>query len=78
MVSTFDVDPHHRITGYLFFARIDRDFIAKEAKYHLKYRSSLKNCHRSHVRKLNQEEENIRRDEERMIESKVFEKSEQM
>ena len=41
-VSTLDVDPDHRITGYLFFARIDGDFIAKETKHHLEYRSSLK------------------------------------
>ena len=38
-----------------FLARIDRDFIANEAKYHLKYQSSLKNRKRSHIRKLNQE-----------------------
>ena len=38
-----------------FLARIDRDFIAKGAKYHLKYQSSLKNRYRSHVRKLSQE-----------------------
>ena len=50
-----------------FLARIDRDFIAKEAKYHLKCQNSLKHCYRSHVRKLC-------RDKERMIESRVFER----
>ena len=49
--------------------------MAKEAKHHLKCLSSQKNRYRSHVRKLNQEEENICRDEERMIESRVFERS---
>ena len=61
-----------------FLARIDRNFIAKEAKYHLKCQSSLKNRYRSHVRKLNQGEENICKDERRMIESRVFERSGQM
>ena len=61
-----------------FLVRIDRDFIAKEAKYHLKCPSSLKNHYRSYVRKLNQEEENICRAERRMIESRVFERSGQI
>ena len=38
-----------------FLARMDGDFIAEEAKYHLKCQSSPKNHYISHVRKLNQE-----------------------
>ena len=54
-------------------ARIDGgDLIAKEMKYHLKCLTTLRNRYRSHIRKLNQEEEKISKDEERMSESRVF------
>ena len=54
-------------------ARIDGgDLIAKEMKYHLKCLTTLRNRYRSHVRNLNQEEEKIIKDEERMNESRMF------
>ena len=48
------------------------DLIAKEIKYHLKCLTTLRNRYRIHIRKLNQEEEKISKDEERMSESRVF------
>ena len=48
------------------------DLIAKECKYHLKCLTTLRNRYRSHVRRLNQEEEKRRIDEEKMSESRVF------
>ena len=41
-------------------------------KYHLKCLTTLRNRYRSHVRQLNQEEEKISKDKERMSESRVF------
>ncbi len=53
--------------------RIDGgDLIAKETKYHLKCLTSLRNRYRSHIRKLNQDEEKAHADEENMNISRVF------
>ena len=77
-VSTFDADSNIRtmiteLQDTQLLARIDGgDLIAKETKYHFKCLTALRNCYRSHVRKLNQEEENISMDEQRMSESRVF------
>ena len=43
--------------------------MAKEVKYHFRCLTSLRNCYRSHIRKLNQEGSI---DEGKMIESRVF------
>ena len=48
------------------------DLIAKEMKYHLKCLTSLRNRYRSHIRKLNQDENKQSLDEEKMNESRVF------
>ena len=54
-------------------ARIDGgDLIAKETKYHLNCLTSLRNLYRSHIRRLNQEEEKARTAEENMNISRVF------
>ena len=77
-VSTFDADSNIRtmiteLQDTQLLARIDGgDLIAKETKYHFKCLTALRNRYRSHVRKLNQEEENISMDEQRMSESRVF------
>ena len=77
-ILTFDADSNVRtliteLQDAQLLARIDGgDLIAKEMKYHLKCLTTLRNHYRSHVRKLNQEEEKIIKDEERMSESRVF------
>ena len=64
-VSTCDADSNIRtmiteLQDTQLLARIDGgDLIAKEMKYHFKFLTALRNRYRSHVRKLNQEEENI-------------------
>ena len=61
-VSTFDADSDMRtmiteLQDTRLLTRIDGgDLIAKEVKYHLKCLTALRNRYRSHVRKLNQEE----------------------
>ena len=53
--------------------RIDGgDLIAKETKYHLNCLTNVRNLYRSHIRKLNQEEEKARTAEENMNISRVF------
>ena len=77
-ILTFDADSNVRtmiteLQDTQLLARIDGgDLIAKEMKYHLKCLTTLRNRYRSHVRKLNQGEEKIIKDEERMNESRVF------
>ena len=48
------------------------DLIAKETKYHLKCLTSLRNRYRSHIRKLNKDEEKAHADEENMNISREF------
>ena len=73
-VSTFDADSNIRtmiteLQDTQLLARID--LIAKEMKYHFECLTALRNRYRSHVGKLNQEE-NISMDEQRMSESRMF------
>ena len=77
-VSTFDADSNIRsmvteLQDTELLARIDGgDLIAQEMKYHLKCLTSLGNCYKSHVRKLNQEEDKAHTAEENMNISRVF------
>ncbi len=77
-VSTFDADSNIRtmitvLQETELLGRIDGgDLIAKETKYHLKCLTSLRNRYRSHIRKLNQDEEKAHADEENMNMSRVF------
>ena len=77
-VSTFDADSNIRtmitvLQETELLGRIDGgDLIAKETKYHLKCLTSLRNRYRSHIRKLNQDEEKAHADEENMNISRVF------
>ena len=77
-VSTFDADSNIRsmvteLQDTELLARIDGgDLIAQETKYHLKCLTSLRNRYRSHVRKLNQEEDKAHTAEENMNISRVF------
>ncbi len=77
-VSTFDADSNIRtmitvLQETELLGCIDGgDLIAKETKYHLKCLTSLRNRYRSHIRKLNQDEEKAHADEENMNISRVF------
>ena len=74
-VLTFDADKNIRdivsdLQDNQLLAQIGSgDLIAKEAKYHLKCLTSLRNCYRSHQRKFTQAPEVIN---EKMNESRVF------
>ena len=77
-VLTFDADSNIRtmiteLQDTCLLTRIDGgDLIAKESKYHLNCLTALRNRYRSNVRRLNQEGEKRRMDEEKMNESRVF------
>ena len=74
-VLTFDADINMRsmiteLQDTKLLARIvGGDLIAMEAKYHLKCLVNLRNCYRSHTRKLNQDPANAN---DKVTESRVF------
>jgi len=77
-VSTFDADSNIRtmitvLQDSKLLVHIDGgDLIAKEAKYHLKCLTSLRNRYRSYFRQKHQEEEKVHTAEHNMNLSRVF------